>query len=105
MVLTTKRITFDTSTDVVDYVTKGLPPTPYNYKKLMDGICWENSDNTLHISKNAMQEMNTEQIRAVMDRVYQNRIENTAVVIACLVVAFGAGLILGGVGGKEKSDE
>lgn len=78
------KVKFENETDVVDYVTRGLPPTSKNYTAVMNAVrkvrrgITDEDDEQPHVFINPDMTINCddETFEKIMDRIYENRIRN-----------------------------
>lgn len=106
MITDPKFIRFESTTDVVDFVSKGLPPTNRQFTELMQGLRnptttdepsdagikviirpedlegWYKDDDTLH------------EVTKVLERVHHNRVVNRNIAIAVGAVAVVGGVLI-----------
>ena len=80
-----KEVKFESSTDMIDYVSKGLPPTKKNFDALVTMI----NDDDLYIEGSTF--MNKQQFIDGLTRVYENncRKRNAILIGAGVVVVAG----------------
>jgi len=87
-----ENIKFESTEDVIDYVTKGLPPTRKNYEKIVEKIIYPDDPNypdnnkEVILSENIFKVTDNETFMHTLDRVYDNRINNLK------NIAIGAGI-------------
>ena len=110
-----EKIKFENQRDIVDYVSKGLPPKKSDYEKLtaaiknpLEDASDKEAGKDLIITQNALQGVDPETFNMVLDRVYANNVKNRNIGLAvagifgvCLV----AGLVVGGKNKKKDEDE
>lgn len=113
MIINPARIEFENSDDIIDYVSKGFPPSKKHFYELMDKVEYPDSisDYARYSPKAGKQVIVTERIipeeeRAtyeyILSRVYHNRVKRRNKRIA-LGIVIGLGLIIGG--GRKKSSD
>lgn len=118
MVVQPERIAFTEQDDIIDYVTKGLPPTKKNFEKVISKV--KNPDNSgdfyyrnapkagveVVINDYVVPYDQRDQLDHTLKRVYKNRIRNrnTALIVGGLVVIGAIGILLGGGGGSSKKN-
>lgn len=103
MITKPEKIVFETTEDVVDYISKGLPPTKKNFNKVM--IAWNSSideyakedqpipgKDTI-IPANAKMNIDNDTFNAICERVYKNRVRNRNIALGIAGV-----LLLGSIG-------
>lgn len=99
-------IKFESKTDIVDYVTKGLPPTKKNFNTLMASVhvptanANETKEGNVFIDENMFINCDQETFEEVMNRVYENRIRNRNISIGV-----GAGVIVLALLGVHKHNK
>lgn len=89
------NLQFESQNDVIDYVTKGLPPKKKDFETLMDAVATHDPsdvDPSRHviIAPGVEFDMDEDALINAMRRVYKNRCHNRNILI-------GAGIIIGGV--------
>lgn len=104
MITNPTKILFENEKDVIDYVTKGLPPTKKNFAKLINGL--SNNDDSIHIGENmASNEIDHEMISHALNIVYENRVKNRNVTILAMVGLFATGLFIGTTTASHKYEK
>lgn len=94
MITNPTKILFEDEKDVIDYVTKGLPPTKKNFAKVINGL--NNNGDGIHIGENVFSNENDrELINHALNIVYENRVKNRNITILAMVGLFTAGLFIG----------
>lgn len=99
-------IKFDSTRDIVDYVSKGLPPTKKNYTALMNSVhaptanAAETKNGEVFIDEQLFINCDKETFEAVLDQIYENRIRNRNIAIG-----IGAAAVVGLVFGIHKHNE
>jgi len=107
-----KSIVFEDRDDIINYVSKGLPPTKKNFKKVM-AACSDPIDEELNtyspddvvIPKELMLSIDREEFISVMQKVYENNCRNRNIIIGiagALLVGFVAKKIASHA--KEKKE-
>ena len=118
MVVQPERIAFTEQDDIIDYVTKGLPPTKKNFEKVISKV--KNPDNSgdfyyrnapkagveVVINDYVVPYDQRDQLDHTLKRVYKNRIQNrnTILIVGGLAVLGAIGILIGG-GGSSKNDD
>ena len=118
MVVQPERIAFTEQDDIIDYVTKGLPPTKKNFEKVISKV--KNPDNSgdfyyrnapkagveVVINDYVVPYDQRDQLDHTLKRVYKNRIRNrnTILIVGGLAVLGALGILIGG-GGSSKNDD
>lgn len=79
MIISPKRVMFETEKDIIDYVSKGLPPSKDNFKLLIDMIkdpYGESNiqNNKMNIDPSILLKQDKETLEKVLKRVYENRV-------------------------------
>lgn len=104
-----EEVKFESTNDVIDYVTLGLPPTKKNYKKLRNAIGEYPipGKDGITISKGAFIELDREDLQLVLDRVYaDNRRNRNFVLGICGIAALATlGAIFCGSSKKDKDHD
>lgn len=100
MIIKPENIKFENTNDIIDYVTKGLPPIKKNYEKIIDKVMSPDSSqyvdnlNEVVLPEKIFGSTDNETLMHVLDRVYDNRIKtikHTAIGLgigACLLGLF-----------------
>lgn len=85
------QIKFESQDDVIDYVTRGIPPRKKDFEDLMDSIR-DSSDPANHVvvAPGLEFDMDEDAFVNAMNRVYKNRCRNRNILI-------GAGIVIGGI--------
>lgn len=118
MIINPNRIQFETKNDVIDYVTKGLPPSRKNFDIAMSVLRNSNEDvvtesefesdviNVIPMTNNSIipNDHDREMIDAALTRVYENRIRNRNIAIGITGVVV-AGIIICGIKSHNKKDD
>ena len=118
MIVQPERIAFTEQDDIIDYVTKGLPPTKKNFEKVISKV--KNPDNSgdfyyrnapkagveVVINDYVVPYDQRDQLDHTLKRVYKNRIRNrnTILIVGGLAVLGALGILIGG-GGSSKNDD
>ena len=106
-----KNILFESTGDLVDYVTKGLPPSKKKYEQFRIALDnpVENPEiyarEKVAVSRDIVDSLTQEDLYAIFDRVYANQRKNYAIGI---VIGVGVAATAGVVGfamGCSKTDE
>lgn len=85
------KIKFENQGDVIDYVTKGIPPRKKDFDELMDSIRGtDDPANHVVIAPGIEFDMDEDAFINAMNRVYKNRCRNRNILI-------GASIVVGGV--------
>ena len=96
MLIKPEKILFENINDVIDYITKGFPPTKNNYDKIIfkimnpDNPQCDDTNDSVSISKDDLKKIDRGALIYTLDRVYQNKINNTK----HAAIGIGAGLLL-----------
>ena len=106
MIIKPEKVVFESSSDVIDYITKGLPPTKKNFNAVMDAFNNEVPEGqtqipgvNIIIPRDAKLEIDNEAFNKICRQVYKNRIRNRNLVIG-VTAALTVGAI--GVGRSRK---
>lgn len=99
-----KKVVFETEEDVVDYVSRGLPPTKKKYKEFINRVSSPLSDldmddseivgDTVIIRESLFLNCDKDTLQRSLERVYANRIRNRNIILTLTAVT--AGVILFG---------
>lgn len=110
-----ERVVFEGTTDIVDYVSKGFPPSKKNFDRLLatvrvplkDDEVQVATENDIVISQHIFTEIDNEQFAEVMQRVYENNVYNRNMAILGFFGGVALGLCIGVNigGGSDKSKE
>lgn len=105
MITDPKNIVFENSRDIVDYISKGIPPTKKQYERLMyavnhplkrgqslDGVDVVIYEEDIANWSNSYYIQST--VNEILDEVHRNRIRNAEIAIATGVVTVIAGNII-----------
>ena len=85
------QIQFDSKESIIDYVSRGLPPTKKNYQLLKEKI--QNPDNEYSdvtpgkdviINEDLFNGINRQEFEEILDRVYKNQVRNRNITIGIL---------------------
>lgn len=118
-------ITFETQNDLIDYITKGLPPRKQDFQRVMhayrnsgrqsvivdvDGkqiVEDSSSDGSIKFIGNFGTDSRKEITDEILQRIYENqcRNRNTILITAGIAGLVGAKLLLGHNSKKDKDDE
>lgn len=80
-----ETITFGSIQDIVDYVTKGLPPSKQNFDKMIFKVRNPDDDDTMIdndgepqvvIRERSLMQYDNDQLADVLERVYRNNVRN-----------------------------
>lgn len=87
MIAKPEKVVFETNKDVVDYITKGLPPTKKQFNAVMNAL---NDDEDIHekipgvdviIPSTVKNDIDIDQFNEICRQVYHNRIRNRNIAI------------------------
>jgi len=100
------QIQFESQNDVIDYVTKGLPPRKKDFQSLMDAIEHrspddasvdkENPGSRVIIRQGIEFDMDDDALVNALNHIYKNRVHNRNILIGAGVV-IGALVFMGGM--------
>lgn len=114
MIIKPENIVFETTEDVVDYISKGLPPSKKNFNKVMDA--WNSSYDEYSeddkpiagidviIPVDAKMNIDTDTFNEVCRRVYHDRIRNRNIALG-IAGAVALGMLGFGVSKHKKNKE
>jgi hypothetical protein len=112
MIINPEKMVFENTTDIVDYVSRGLPPTRKNFEKVMLKVrcpdSEEHESNEVHIHERLFINCDNDTMTEALNRVYENRIRNRNITIAVVgIVAMGLifGKMSNGKHKKHKDEE
>lgn len=109
-----KNILFENSTDLVDYVTLGLPPAKRKYIEFRNAIqnpvsseddLSQYARKQVAVRGNLVEHLTQEELYEILDRVYTNQRKNYTVGLG---IGIGVAIVAGCVGfffGCSKTDE
>lgn len=107
-----KKVVFETESDVVDYVSRGLPPTKKKYREFINRVSSPLSDvdvddseivgDTVIIRESLFLDCDKDTLQRSLERVYANRIRNRNIILALAAVTAGAVLFGSIKSGKSK---
>lgn len=113
-IINPEKIVFETNVDIIDYVTRGLPPTKKNFEKVISKVINPDPDenSTCEVGKNVyipgrlFFKCDNDTMEQALTRVYENRIHNRNMMLAAAGVVI-AGIIFGSIksNSKKKEDE
>lgn len=115
MITKPEKIKFETSDDIVDYISKGLPPTKRNYEKIKEAI---NTPIKIEITDEMLQKqdqvlitqpmvgtLDEDTLLKVCDRVYHNRVKERNLILMMVGIGVLGALGFGIASNKKKEDE
>lgn len=115
MITKPEKIKFETSDDIVDYISKGLPPTKRNYEKIKEAI---NTPIKIEITDEMLQKqdqvlitqpmvgtLDEDTFLKVCDRVYHNRVKERNLILMMVGIGVLGALGFGIASNKKKEDE
>lgn len=85
-----QNVKFETQMDVIDYLTKYVPPTKGEYDQLMDAIHMGRTkkyDGLVAVPETCCHGLNQDEFEQVLRRVYENQKKSN-------LLAFGAGVVV-----------
>lgn len=108
-----KKVAFETEKDVIDYVSRGLPPTKKNYREFInrvrcpladldDGTYNDMVGNTVIIEESLFLNCDKDTLERSLERVYENRRRNRNIALAAIGIV--AGVLIIGATRSEKKD-
>jgi len=108
-----ENVVYETQYDIVDYVTKGLPPSRKNLNRVMATVYQPHSSESLQekapdviaISTDLFPSNNNDEFGLMLNRVYENNVRNRNFAIAGIVGAFALGIFVGGSCHKSKDKD
>lgn len=101
-----EKVYFENQNDVIDYVTKGLPPRKKDFDKVIGSIGVEKKEEGKPFIPEAVLDMDASELKDVLHRVYEDNRKNYmigGIVAGSIIVGLVAALIIGG-GDDKKSD-
>lgn len=108
-------IQFEKPNDVIDYVTRGFPPSRAKFEGVMtalkttyDDVCVDGASTngkSIVIKKNIIpEEIDIDVYEDILRRTYNNRITNTATAAVLVAITFGVGFLIGKSSAKDDKD-
>ena len=115
MITKAEKVYFESVSDLVDYCSKGISPTPHDFELLMEEIDYQSADPLcldheprIKINKKALADIDSDTLQEVLTRVYlNNRSKNIATFCIgglAVIAAFGIGCRIG-KGSGDKDDD
>lgn len=107
MLFNPEKMVFETSYDVVDYVSKGFVPSRKNFEKVMSKVRIpddEKVEGQVYIPSNLFIDCDIDTMNYALNRVYENRVKNRNITLAMVGIVL-AGVLFGKVSGKKKEKE
>lgn len=108
-----KKVVFETEEDVVDYVSRGLPPTKKKYKEFINRVSSPLSDldmddseivgDTVIIRESLFLNCDKDTLQRSLERVYANRIRNRNIILTLAAVTAGA-ILFGSIKSSRCKD-
>lgn len=108
-----KKVVFETEEDVVDYVSRGLPPTKKKYKEFINRVSSPLSDldmddseivgDTVIIRESLFLNCDKDTLQRSLERVYANRIRNRNIILTLAAVTAGA-ILFGSIKSSRSKD-
>ena len=110
MIINPEKMVFENTTDIIDYVSRGLPPTKKNFEKIIFKVKHPDSEETgtneVYIPERLFINCDNDTMTEALNRVYANRIRNRNVAITTAIGIVAIGLIFGKMSsGKHKKDK
>lgn len=113
MIINPAKIEFESRDDIIDYISKGLPPSRKNFYEVMDKVEYPNSSSTyarlaprageeVIIVERLIPEDERRTYEYILSRVYHNRVVRRNKRIAAYIAIGALALIFGG---KHKSHD
>lgn len=103
-----ERVVFQKREDIIDYVSRGLPPSRRNFDRVMavvrnpltDEQIQNSTQNDIVISERIVIGIDQIEFTEIMDRVYRNNVRNRNMILG----AIGVGALVG-IGLMIRSDK
>lgn len=117
MIMSPEKIKFEDRNDIIDYVSKGLPPTKGNYEKIIAVIKNPSTDESSQkagsdviISKNLLDNslgkpLDPEAFTEVLDEVYKNRVKERNILIGITAVTVISVIVGSIISSKKKKED
>ena len=114
MILPPEKVMFNSQQDIIDYVSRGLPPTQKEFSNLMERIqrpmtyeeimkSRNKNENLVYIEDRLFMNIEKEQFENILNRVYENNVRNRNVLLFSIgVVSIG---LIGGMLFHKRNDE
>lgn len=100
MITSPDKIKFESRNDVIDYVTKGFPPTKKNYAKVKAIVA---KSDAVGLDEHSI---DAELFNSMLDRVYHDQVRNRNIMIgiaAGLTVSIIVGSVISAGSAKEQT--
>lgn len=112
MLLDPSKIVFESKEDVIDYITKGLPPTRDNFEKVMAAMnnpvhdCYTRNPGEVIIKESAVNcsEKEIITVNEICRQVYNNRRRNRNIAIG-IGIGVTAAVVIGYVSANSSDDD
>ena len=104
MIISPEKMVFEDSTDVIDYVSKGMVPTRKNFEKVMLRVRCPDSvkrNDEVYIPNHIFINCDNDTMYKCLDRVYKNRVRNRNITLG-IVGIVAAALLIGKVSDSKK---
>lgn len=108
-----KKVVFETEEDVVDYVSRGLPPSKKKYKEFINRVSSPLNDldmddseivgDTVIIRESLFLDCDKDTLQRSLERVYANRIRNRNIILTLAAVTAGA-ILFGSIKSSRCKD-
>ena len=102
-----EKILFESPSDIVDYVSKGMVPSGKNFERVMLKVRMPDDNNhepdlkEVYIPERAMINCDSHTMEMALRRVYENRVRNRNITLALIGTA-AITLLLGSMGSKKN---
>ena len=111
MLTNPEKIVFESTDDIVDYVSKGIIPTRKNFEKIIIKVASPDAygstkvdRESVHIPEHLFINCDKETMRQAVARVYENRVRNRKITLGILGT-IALGLLIGGINSGKKNDD
>lgn len=102
-----KKMVFESTNDVVDYVSKGMIPSRKNFEKVMLRIRRPDTtheEGQVYIPEHLFINCDNETLNSTLERIYANRVRNRNITIG-VIGGIAAVLLFGGMSSKKNKKD
>ena len=107
MIISPEKIVFENTTDIVDYVSRGMIPTRKNFEKVMLKVrCpdeTEVAEDEVYIPNRIFINCDENALNDALTRVYENRVRNRNITLAVVGIA-ALSLLIGKASSSKKKN-
>lgn len=106
MLIKSNKVLFENRADIIDYVSKGIPPKKKDFTDFTNAFGIDQKIEGKPYIPSSLLNMSQEDLRNVLERVYKNNRRNTwisaGLILGALVGGLTIGLFIGGCGKTES---